>query len=77
MTKESCIDGRTTAEIHHMDNCRIFGGNDTRKMELRPPQGSFGVSGHLRTCTHRSDYRYTKTGRATNNKAVWWCTCTS
>ena len=30
-----CPDRITTAQIHHVDNARIFGGNDTREMELR------------------------------------------
>ena len=75
MTDQWCIRDITTAQIHHVDNARIFGGNDTREVELRPPWGSFGVSGHLHI--HRSQDRCTKIGRATNNKAAWWCTCTS
>ena len=48
------MEGRTTAQMHHMDDCRMFGGNDTHEMELQPPWapaawGSFAVSGHLHT----------------------------
>jgi len=35
MTDQWCIRDITTAQIHHVDNARIFGGNDTREMELR------------------------------------------
>ena len=35
MTDQWCIRDVTTAQIHHVDNARIFGGNDTREMELR------------------------------------------
>ena len=78
MTEECCIAGRTTAQIHHVDNARIFGGNDTREMELRPPWGSFGVSGHLQT--QRCHNQITNQGAseqdntaavALNDAAVW------
>ena len=61
-----------------MDNARIFGGNDMREMELQPPWGSFGVSGHLHTqrghlqiTNHGASEQDNTAAVALNDGAVW------
>ena len=78
MTDQWCIRDVTTAQIHHVDNARIFGGNDTREMELRPPWGSFGVSGHLHTqrghlqiANNSASEQDNTAAVALNDAAVW------
>ena len=75
MTEEGCIDGTTTAEIHHVDNCRLFGGNDTREVELRCLWAHFGVSGHLHT--HRSHDQVIGNQRASKKMTPQWPSVTT
>ena len=69
-TEEGCIDGRRTAIAHHAGNARIFRRSHTHKMELRPPWGSFSVSGHLHI--HRRHDWYMGNQRASKKRRPQW-----